>query len=138
MIQPEGSACSDLRHPPILGDLFRYIFFRPVVLFVTKLLHQRAGVDSNRTSQSTTAVARARLDRVIFVLPQKCFCNDRATRLPQHFPAQHDSLARRGGNMPARANGFAVAALYATVDFILNGWDGVQVPEGRFRVSSKH
>ena len=39
---------------------------------------------------------------------------------PLHLPAQHDPLPRGGGDVPARADRFAVAAFHAAVDLFLD------------------
>ena len=48
---------------------------------------------------------------------------------PLHLPAQHDPLPRRGGEVLAGADRFAVAAFHAAVDLLLDGRRDLEVAD---------
>jgi hypothetical protein len=67
------------------------------MLEATKVLHQNAGVDTQRTSQGTRTVSGTRFYGIIFILTQNGGSDRGGFSLAQHFPAQHDALAGSSG-----------------------------------------
>ena len=87
MIQPQGVACADLSHRPILCTLLRDMLFGLVMFLMAELLHQYAGVDSHRASEGAASIPRTGLNGVVFVLTEQRLCNDTATWLPTQLAA---------------------------------------------------
>src|SRR6201999_3316059 len=88
--------------------------FRPLaVLLGAQFLDKLAGVDPDRAGELAGAVRGAGLQRLVLELLQPRPRPGRPGRLPGHLPAQHDPLPRRRGQVAARADRLAEAALDA-------------------------
>src|SRR5205085_8728591 len=80
-----------------------------------QVFDQLAGVDRDGAREPAAPVRRAGLLAVVAVLIHERVADGRSLRLPRHLAAQHDALPRRRGQVTARADRLAEAALDAGV-----------------------
>src|ERR1019366_3252941 len=134
--EPDARRALDERVAPGHGE--RHRFLALAALAPAELLHQLTGVDRHRTGAQAASVGRARLQGVVLVVGQQRLIDRRALRLARHLAPDHDSLARGGGGVAARADRLAEPALDAVRGALLDLGLGLQVLEVDAGVAVEH
>ena len=126
--EPQRRARSGLDPAPVPCPRQRQAFGTLAVAGRTQFLHQLAGVDPDWACELTGAVGGAGVQHVVGELVLQGTQHRRARRLARYLAPQQDPLAWRRGQMPARADRLAEAALDA-------GRRGVLDRRRRFQVA---